>query len=303
MRLFTRSASTSVSVICETLEARRLLSVSATGLSPAGVAGSAKSYDLASFTTTDSPLKARNYAATVNFGDGSSGKGRIKFAQGIFSVVATHRYIDPGTISAEVTITDKVDTTSQTVTASVDVVPSHTKAGLTVFTGSRAPYFQTAFGGAWRAVGNNYRNKTITATRILDTKDIIFSGNIVSAAALGAYSLSSQQFGYIPDTSAGSYVNLFNVTGSGANANGGVGPTTMPATYQLARSGGFEPTLSSDPANNPDGRDHMLTYQLKGLPGESANEVTYVVFWEDTPGLHSDFDFNDLIVELTLQKS
>jgi len=294
--------STASSAAIEQLEARRLMSVSATGLGAVGTSGVAKAYDLASFTTTDSPLKAKNYTASVVFEDGTSGAATIKLARGVFSVVAHHKYTVPTTFAPQVTITDHLDGTSQTVTASVTVNPTHTHNGLTAYVGSRVPYFETAFGGTWRQVGNNYRNKTITATRVLDTKEITWSGNIVSATALGAYSANTQEFGYFPGSSGGSYTDLFNVTGSNANVNGGVGPTTMPATYRLGRTGDDGVILSSNPAENPDDRDHMITYELKGLAGEPTSEVTYVVFWEDTPGATSDFDFNDLIVELTLQK-
>jgi hypothetical protein len=288
--------------VCEHLEGRRLMSVTATGLNAVGVANTAKAYVLASFTTTDSPLKARNYTATVNFEDGSSGKGTLRLAKGTFSVVGHHKYLNPDTYTASVTITDKLDGTSQTVNANVEVEPAHTKNGLTQAKGSRGVYFQSGFGGTWRQIGNNYRNKTITATRVADTKDIIWSGNIVSASVIGAYSLSSQQFGFFPGSSGGSYTNLFNVSGSNATVSGGIGSTSMPATYRLARTGDNNVTLSSNPADNPDKRDHMITYQLKGLAGQPADQVTYVIFWEDTPSATSDFDFNDLIVELTLDK-
>ena len=296
------SLSTPAGVACERLEPRCLMSITATGLGPSGTATVAKAYVLASFTTTDSPLKAKNYTATVNFEDGSSGTAKIKPAKHTFSVVATHKYLDPGTFTVPVTITDKLDGTSETVSANVNVIPTHTKNGLTQAKGSRSVYFQSFFGGAWVQVGNNYRGKKITATRIADAKDITWSGNIVSAVAIGAYSGSSQQFGFFPGTSGGSYTNLFNVSGSNANVSGGVGSTSMPATYRLGRTGSNDVTLSSNPGNNPDGRDHMITYQLKGLAGVPAGETTYVVFWEDTPNASSDFDFNDLIVELTLKK-
>jgi hypothetical protein len=277
------------------------MSVNATGLSPSGVANIAKPYVLASFTTTDSPLKARNYTATVNFEDGTSANAKIRLARGVFSVVAQHKYLDPDTLAVPVTINDKLDGTSQTVNANVNIDPSHTNNGLTQARKSRVPYFQSGLGGAWHQVGNNYLSGGRIAIRISDRKDIIWSGNIVSATALGAYSLSSQAFGYFPGSSGGSYTNLFNVSGSNADASGGVGTTSMPATYRLGRTGSNGVTLSSNPLENLEKRDHMITYQIKGLPGQPANQTTYVVFWEDTPNTSSDFDFNDLIVELTLQ--
>jgi hypothetical protein len=284
----------------EQLESRCLMSVTPAALSPTGVALKASSYNLATFTTTDSPVKAANYTATVSFGDGSSGAGKVKFAKGVFSVSATHRYANPGILSAVVTIHDKVDGTSQSVTDSVAIDPSHSGNGLTNVKGSRAQYFQLAFTGAWRAKGTNYTNGKLTATRINDRADINWSGNIDSASVVGAFALNSEQFGFLPGTSGGSYQNLFSINGNGSSVTGGVGATAMPATYRLARTGDDGNVFSSDPLNNKDFRDHMITYQIKGIPGQPAGEKTYVVFWEDTPGVTSDFDFNDLIVEVTL---
>jgi hypothetical protein len=276
------------------------MSVSATGLSPAGVALKASAYTLASFTTTDSPVKLAHYSATVNFEDGHTGAARIRLAKGVFSVVATHRYATPGTFADQVTIKDKFDSSSQTVTSNVEVDPSHSGNGLTNVKGSRVQYLELAFAGAWRAKGNNFTNGHLTATRIADKSDVNWSGNIQSASVVGAFSFSSQQFGYFPGTSGGSYTNLFNASGHNANVSGGVGFTTMPATYRLARTGSNGVVLSSNPINNADLRDHMITYQIKGMPGQPAGQKTFVVFWEDTPTVTSDFDFNDLIVELTL---
>jgi hypothetical protein len=297
------SRSSSAPVAFELLEARCLMSVSATGLSGGSVvAGKAKAFTLASFTTTDTKPKARNFTATINFEDGTSAKGTIKAAKGHFSVVGTHKYVAPLTFAPEITINDKTDGTSQTVTGSVAVTPSHNSKGFTQFVGAHAKEFQAAYGGTWQQVGNNFKSKRLTATRISDSSDIIWSGDVVSAVAIGAYSTSAQTFGYVPGNSGGTYVNLFDVTGSNASVNGGVGPTTMPATYRLARYGGFLPLLTSDPADNVDGRDHLISYVLEGLAGQPANETTYVLFFEDTPSVTSDFDFDDMVVQLTLQK-
>jgi hypothetical protein len=288
------SASLSIS---EPLESRCLMSVSATGLSPKGVAAKASSYTLATFTTTDSPLKAANYSATVNFEDGSSGPAKIKFGKGVFSVVATHRYGGPGSFAAQVTINDKLDSTTQTVTSNVSVDPSHTGNGFTAVSPAQTPFFVTAFGGTWHKVGNNYTNHKLTAVRISDRKDITWSGNIQSVSVIPTSAVFTEQLGFISGTSGGSYVNLFNATGP--NSTGGIGATAMPATYRFARTGDDNNVFSSNPADNVDKRDHMVTYLIKGLVGQPSGQTTYVLGWEDSIGT-SDFDFKDLMVEVTL---
>ena len=62
-------------------------------------------------------------------------------------------------------------------------------------------------------------------------------------------------------------------------------------------------TFSSNPANNSDGLDHMITFQIEGLKGQPAHEKTYMACW-DTPssGVFADYDYDDLDVALTLQK-
>ncbi len=277
------------------------MSVSVTGLSPSGVVNVAKPYLVASFTTTDSPLSVKHYSATVNFEDGTSGPAKFKLAHGVFSVTAQHKYVDPGLVAAQVTINDKVDGTSQTVTSNINVIPKFTANGLTKLRIAQNQYFQLAFGGTWVRKGNNYASHSLTATRVSDSKDVNWSGNVVSASAVGAFSVSTQTLGYFPGTSGGTFTKLFDVSGFNASASGGVGPTTINGTYRLARTGGNDITLTSNPADNVDKRDHMVTYVIKGLPGQAANQTTYMIFWEDSPGQVNLFDFNDLIVELTLQ--
>lgn len=277
------------------------MSVSATGLSPSGTANVSKPYVVASFTTTDSPVKATNYTVNIDFADGTFGKGKVKLAHGVFSVSAQHKYTDPGIALAQVTINDRVDSTSQTVTSSINVIPKFTKNGVTAIRVSQAQYFQLAFGGTWTRKGNNYSNRGLTATRVSDNSDQKWTGNIVSASAVGAFSISTQTLGFFAGASGGTFVNLFDVSGSNSSVSGGIGATVMPATYRLGRTGSNGNIISSNPADNTDKRDHMVTYVIKGLAGQPANQTTYMIFFEDSPGKVNLFDFNDLIVELTLQ--
>src|SRR5207253_6215587 len=75
------------------------------------------------------------------------------------------------------------------------------------------------------------------------------------------------------------------------------GEVPMGMPYRLGR-GGEGNLFSSNQADNVDKRDHLVTYEIGGLPGQPANVTTRVLFWEDLPAPSSDFDFNDFVVEL-----
>jgi len=269
------------------------------GFEPRWLGGAGIAYKLATFTTTDLPLKATNYSATVNFEDGRSGKAGISLANGVFSVAAIHRYALPGEYQAvQVTIHDKLDGTSQTVATTVFVDPSHTGNGFTLLRHPQTPFFVTAFGGTWRKVGRNYKNHTLTAVRISDRRDTFWTGNIQSVSVIPTPAVFSEQFGYIAGTSGGSYVNLFDATGAGAT--GGIGFAAMPTVYRLARTGQDGNVFTSNPPDNLDHRDHMVTYQIEGLVGQPSGQSTYVLGFEDTVDANI-YDYKDLMVEFTVE--
>ncbi|MGH7179027.1 MAG: DUF4114 domain-containing protein, partial [Tepidisphaeraceae bacterium] len=67
--------------------------------------------------------------------------------------------------------------------------------------------------------------------------------------------------------------------------------------WRWARSGDFG-LLTSQNLDNSDSLDHMVTYQI--LEAARESQITrYLLCWEDrTPSQASDFDFNDLVVEI-----
>ncbi len=118
--------------------------------------------------------------------------------------------------------------------------------------------------------------------------------NIIAEAKFAGY---SQEFGY--DTGSG-YTKLFDAEGDGFGVSGsGTVNFAHGSTWQWVRSGQGG-TWHSDPSDNIDRLDHMVTYQITGLGDGST---TWLVFWEDLTGRHklyggSDRDFNDLVVEI-----
>jgi len=161
-------------------------------------------------------------------------------------------------------------------------------------------------------------SNAITATRIDDTTgdggqgdnlnlvfaipglpitDQVWTDGIANMTAKARFAAYSQEFGYDLGTGDG-YQKIFDVTGSGYGASGS-GTFSFPvgSTWKWVRDGKGN-RWYSDPADNPDTLDHMVTYQIGGL-GDGV--TTWLVFWEDLRGPRgcgSDRDFNDLVVEI-----
>ena len=89
-------------------------------------------------------------------------------------------------------------------------------------------------------------------------------------------------------------------------------PDLQGATFRWAR-GGENGVWNSDPAQNRDGLDHLITYKvinLQDVPRVAAEEDfrSFMLFWEDQSDTDNvnwydvgDWDFNDLVVEVRAQ--
>lgn len=133
------------------------------------------------------------------------------------------------------------------------------------------------------------------------TDDAVWTGTIISARAVGRFAGYNQKFGYFVGASGGSYTNLFDVTGSSYGVGGAVINADMLAlaggTWRWARGGNNGPH-SSLPADNADSMDHMVSYRVSGLTNGAA--ATWLLFFEDLNQGSSDWDYNDLAVEVTV---
>jgi hypothetical protein len=168
-------------------------------------------------------------------------------------------------------------------------------------------------GGANIYAAQSYVDGAFTATRI-DDKDIVGLLNLVSGtpgsatdkiwtdgiadiAVQAKFAAYSQKFGYYSNSV---YTELFAVTGNGYVVNGsGSVDFAEGSTWNWVRDGTGH-RWYSDPSNNIDGKDHMVTYQITGL---NDNLTTWLVFCEDLKGRYnpcggSDRDFQDLVVEI-----
>ena len=95
--------------------------ITAAGTSSSATEGGSFTATVATFTDADPAGTAAEYAATIDWGDGSSGPGTIAGSAAGFSVTATHTYAEEGTFAITVTITD-IDNASSSATAHSTVV-------------------------------------------------------------------------------------------------------------------------------------------------------------------------------------
>jgi len=174
------------------------------------------------------------------------------------------------------------------------------------------------YGGSFTQDGVNFINGgaggTVNAMRIDDfgvgadklnlvngapglADDQIWDDGVAAANARAVYAGDSQSFGYFLGESGGAYNELFSVSGSGFAVSGNAVIDFSGATWRWGRGGNAFGPHSSLASENADGRDHMVTYKITGLPNTIA---VWLLFWEDRDfdDPRSDFDYNDLVVEI-----
>ncbi len=129
---------------------------------------------------------------------------------------------------------------------------------------------------------------------VIDTE---WTDGIASADAKAVYAAYAQEFGYFTDTSGG-FQPLFQVFGTGFNL---IGEGEMDFGGQMWRWGrnGQEGAQSSRDADNLDLADHMVTYKLIDSSRGGEFSARWLLFWEDRNGDPSDWDYNDLVVEIS----
>lgn len=165
----------------------------------------------------------------------------------------------------------------------------------------------------------NYSNGTITAVRVEDIyqapvltlapaaivptnsngsfDDQLWQANFKLASAEAIFGAFNQEFGYFDGAVGGSYTKLFNASGSQYSVTGSADISNLSGHLLRWARGGNNRVWSSRIADNSDGLDHMVTYNIQGL---NNGFVTWLVMWEDltTGDQFLDFDYNDLVVEI-----
>jgi len=126
--------------------------------------------------------------------------------------------------------------------------------------------------------------------------DRIWTGSLLDTNARARFAGFQQVFGIATDGTEGPIVtDLFTVGGSGLSVSGNANVSFLdPQNFNWTR-GGDGDRYFSNPSLNPDGQDHMVTYQIQGFDDGLTH---WMLFWEDLPN-RGDVDYNDLGVEVT----
>lgn len=144
--------------------------------------------------------------------------------------------------------------------------------------------------------------------RIDDDLDKIWNPANGTATTRAMRADFAQDFGYIPDLNSDnifdeSFVSLFTMPGftyetgldgPGASFDSGE------VNFLMALKSGAEPMWTSQPDQNSDALDHMVTWLITGNEGNPDNVIgNRVIAWEDLTG-GGDRDFDDLVVEINV---
>jgi hypothetical protein len=116
--------------------------------------------------------------------------------------------------------------------------------------------------------------------------------------AVAKYAGWTKAFGFVRGGSGTEYEKLFDVGGDKMGVRGEATVSLAPGEALSWVWLGTNGPWFSVAADNPDGLDHMLTYQVSGLNDDTQR---WMLFWEDKPG-GGDMDYNDLVVEVTADK-
>jgi len=177
--------------------------------------------------------------------------------------------------------------------------------------------FSHQYGGAWHKVGDDFYNGTMSAKRMDDflstpsvlniakgecgdSTDQTWCGDKFKVSAVAKFSGNAQVLG--TDVN-GSQHNLLDVKGYGFDIDPASTTIDMHGKeFSWTRDGGPSGMQSSLNSMNADGRDHLITYVIEGLPGVKG--AVWMMFFEDmdklanTPKNRTFADYNDLVVEV-----
>jgi hypothetical protein len=174
-----------------------------------------------------------------------------------------------------------------------------------------AQILSQTYGATFSANGLNFTGGSMTATRLEDSSgyaamdmlagdastggDECWSNGVLSIRAIARFAGYEQKLGVVDGAGgAGSFQELFTVSGYGTDVSGSiVGLDVCGKTFRFARGGGGE-MFSSLAADNFASFDQMVSYKLSG-----AGAIKFVLFFEDGNDAGCDWDYNDLVVEIT----
>ncbi len=178
-------------------------------------------------------------------------------------------------------------TSAQAATTSVNPPPSDED--------SHAQIMDHFYGGSFEHHSPSLSNGSITAQRVDDDNDQVLSPGVYKVEAMALFANDSQWFGYMTGETGGEYVNLFDGHTKGYNLGIASQTVTIDDPFRWVRKGQGR-TFTTQEADNSDGADHFVTYQIQG---DSVDETVQMLFIEDYPATKGDSDFQDLVVRIT----
>ena len=107
------------------------------------------------------------------------------------------------------------------------------------------------------------------------------------------YAGDNHRLGYSTDETGGSGINWFAANPFGIGSSDSFNVTGDGLFIWAFRDDNTGDTWYSNSLLNSDGKDHMLTYEIATMAD------TYVICWEDLPDGSADWDYQDLVVEVT----
>lgn len=136
--------------------------------------------------------------------------------------------------------------------------------------------------------------------RVSDDFDQIWRSLNGEALALARFASNPQTLGYIdsndPDRNFNHLLDVTDDDEQFFNIPASL-PSLSKFEFVLNSPSSSENFWSSDPSQN-NGYDHMVTFKVISGPVFNSDTATYVIAWEDLPGL-GDQDYNDLVVEVS----
>src|SRR2546428_560123 len=175
------------------------------------------------FTYPDANATASEYAATIDFGDGSSSAGAVSGPTGgPFTVSGTHTYTDEGTYAVTVTITD-VDTPGNAATAhsTADVADAALTAGTVTVSGGVEGSSPTHPTSTFTDANPFATAADFTAT--IDWGDGASSTGAVTGAVGGPFTVTGSH----PYIEEGSYTVTVTVADDGGSTTSASGPANV----------------------------------------------------------------------------
>ncbi|MEO1583859.1 MAG: DUF4114 domain-containing protein [Planctomycetota bacterium] len=162
-----------------------------------------------------------------------------------------------------------------------------------IFERSQSQILNDALGQSFTRIGDDLVGSSITAARLSDDADQIWSAGTYSVSIIGRESLFNKKFG-ITDVQGDGFDRILRTTSGPTQATVTIDDNFAWAVKNSALFGGK--VYSSIDDNNRDDADHMVSYNLL----EGGESLGFVLFFEDWGGHASDRDFNDLAVVVQL---